>query len=64
MTRCIEQDAQGSWHVRIADVVRQLLNGLATEEFAYDFLIDEGRENAQRVDMGQRLEIIQSHADL
>ncbi len=43
MTRCIETDDRGVWHARIADVVRELFNGLATEEFAYDFLIREGR---------------------
>lgn len=43
MTRCVQTDNRGTWHVRIADVVRELLNGLVPEEFAYDFLIREGR---------------------
>lgn len=43
MTRCVATDHRGTWHVRIADVVRELLNGWAPEEFAYDFLIREGR---------------------
>src|SRR5262249_10136291 len=32
-----------TWHLRISDVVAQLLNGLADEPFAYDFLEAEGR---------------------
>jgi hypothetical protein len=32
-----------SWHMRVADVVAQLLDGLVDEQFAYDFLETEGR---------------------
>jgi hypothetical protein len=46
LTHCLAQSRQGIWHLRIADVVRELLNGLVTEEFAYDVLIREGRGNA------------------
>jgi hypothetical protein len=45
LTRCIEQtsDGQYTWHVRIADVVAQLLNGLAPEPFAHEFQRADGR---------------------
>jgi hypothetical protein len=45
LTRHIEVTMHGdyTWHLRIADVVAQLLNGLADEPFAYDFLERDGR---------------------
>jgi hypothetical protein len=45
LTRCTEtvRDSRYTWHVRIADVVALLLNGLAPEPFAYDFRRAEGR---------------------
>jgi hypothetical protein len=43
LTRCIQTSSRGVWHARIADVVARLLNELAVEQFAYDFLIKEGR---------------------
>jgi hypothetical protein len=45
VTRCIDSSNGNnySWHVRIADVVASLLNGLAGEELSFDFLAHEGR---------------------
>jgi hypothetical protein len=43
MTRCLGNSSRGAWHVRIADVVSDILNGLVAEEFSYDFLIEQGR---------------------
>ncbi|MEM6690259.1 MAG: hypothetical protein AAF664_12570 [Planctomycetota bacterium] len=45
MTRCMSTESRGVYQVRIADVVRHLLNGLVDEEFAYDCLIEQGRGN-------------------
>jgi len=45
LTRCLAHSSRGTWHIRIADVVRELLNGLVAEEFAFDFRIREGRGN-------------------
>ena len=53
MTHCIGHDRRGTWHVRIADVVRELLNGLVGEELSFDFFIREGRGYA--VDQNQVL---------
>lgn len=45
LTRTIQSSWSGHyiWHVRVADVVAILLNGLVSEEFSYDFLAKEGR---------------------
>jgi hypothetical protein len=45
LTRRIEVTSRGeyTWHLRIADVVGQLLNDWADEPFAYDFLERDGR---------------------
>ncbi len=45
MTRHIEANSRSGyvWHLRIADVVAQILNGLGDEQFAYDFLELDGR---------------------
>jgi hypothetical protein len=45
LTRHIEVTSRGdyAWHLRIADVVAQLLNGLGDEPFAYDFLGRDSR---------------------
>ena len=43
VTRCIDNSRGEAFHARIADVVAQLLDGLANEEFSYDVLSREGR---------------------
>jgi hypothetical protein len=45
LTRHIEVTSRGeyTWHLRISDVVAQLLNGLVTEPFSYGFLQRDGR---------------------
>jgi hypothetical protein len=42
-TMAKKNDGRYTWHIRIADVVAQLLNGLVPEPFTYDFLEKEGR---------------------
>jgi hypothetical protein len=42
-TMATKNDKSYTWHIRIADVVAQLLNGLASEPFAFDFLESAGR---------------------
>jgi hypothetical protein len=42
-TLATTKDNSYTWHIRIADVVAQLLNGLASEPFAFDFLESAGR---------------------
>jgi hypothetical protein len=47
LTRSVEHHRFGySWHIRIADVVALLLNGLNPEKFAFDFRANEGRGRA------------------
>ena len=43
VTRCVETSRRGEWRARVSDVVATLLSGLATEPFAYDFLLSQGR---------------------
>jgi hypothetical protein len=42
-TMAKKNDGRYTWHIRIADVVAQLLSGLVSEPFTYDFLEKEGR---------------------
>src|SRR5262249_5106663 len=42
-TMATKNDKSYTWHIRISDVVAQLLNGMASEPFAFDFLESAGR---------------------
>jgi hypothetical protein len=77
LTRCLQTTSDGryTWHVRLADVVALLLNGLVSEPFAYDFRRLDGRgvsldrdhvrvwwqENGQKRELDYLLAVVMRH---